>query len=247
MKQIVFLALAITMSGCSTYLVDYKTDVSKHEQPPTKEDSLTFEIRPVSKGIIFTIQNESQENAKIIWDKSYFITPDGNSYKALNTDLLDEDSKVAQKSSHESIIPSNASFTRFTTPTTRAHEIKYTDVSQFYSSWNNSIVGYSLITNEKVIRVSPYWQNSFVAKGKEDLKKQINDLYTHSKENNKLGLGLMVEHAGVEREYRFDIRIDEIHVIKPHEDTKTKETTYTLEYIVDIKTGQCREVGQEIE
>ena len=70
--------------GCGTqYSLLYKTNVIPSFESSTTP--LSFTIDPLYNGVVFTVRNNSDHTAKIIWDKSYFIMPDGNSYKALNT------------------------------------------------------------------------------------------------------------------------------------------------------------------
>jgi len=83
-------------------------------------------------------------------------------------------------------------------------------------------------------------------KGKVTLQDHMRSLYDFSKNNNKLGLGLVVEHDDIEREYRFDIRINEIHLISEQRNAEAKTTTYTHEYTLDVPAGEWKKVGKKI-
>ena len=122
LKLLKILTVVFMLSGCSTqYSLLYKTNVMPNFKAD-KTDPLTFSLDPRPNGIHFTVQNNSDQTAKIIWDKSYFIMPDGNSFKALNADLLGEGYTTVIKAQYVSTIPSKSTFSRFTTA---AYEVKY--------------------------------------------------------------------------------------------------------------------------
>ena len=95
----------MTFAGCTkVYKVAYQTSLADSDRLDFEDEYFAFKFVPLPNGIWFDIYNKTKTTAKIIWDKSYFIMPDGNSYKALNTDLLKEERRIAEKAKYLSLI-----------------------------------------------------------------------------------------------------------------------------------------------
>lgn len=98
--------VAITISSCSVnYELSYDTYLENSEPKGLRfqDDSFIFNFIPVSNGIFFSINNLTDTTAFLIWDKSYFIEPDGNSYKAINLDLLKVEDEIVHKELNEEL------------------------------------------------------------------------------------------------------------------------------------------------
>jgi len=100
--------VSVIVSSCKvSYINTYQTYLKNNpEESLHYQDSIisvTFDVKPF--GILFDIENLSEKNLYLIWDKSYFINPDGSTSKALNTDILETNSKIVEKENYESIIP----------------------------------------------------------------------------------------------------------------------------------------------
>jgi hypothetical protein len=103
---------------------------------PYQDSLLKFTFFPQPNGIFFEIQNLSDNNIFLLWDESYFIDPNNNSSKALNTDILNTQQKVIEKQNNESIIPKRGTFRRFTTSSKNLVSIEKIDFTTYYLSPN---------------------------------------------------------------------------------------------------------------
>lgn len=245
----------IFITGCATkYSVIYESVLSKSENLLSIEDEFEFIFFPTYNGIVFEIRNNSDQTARIIWDKSYFIMPDGNSFKALNTDILKEDYEVVAKAKYVSTIPSNSKFKRFTTSALNSTKMHYTTTSEFNSRFDVNSFSYTQIVNEEFILSNPYWIPTIVIDSTvtdttvSELLKPISDfINTH----NNLGLGLVLEQNGTEKEYRFDFKIKKAHFIQKRTDSSNlsgKTTTeYYLEYTFDVEKNKWENVHKELD
>jgi hypothetical protein len=257
------------LTGCGTqYSLLYKTDVVTAFKNDSSEP-LTFAIDPLYNGIIFTVRNNSDQTARIIWDKSYFIMPDGNSYKALNTDILKEEKEIVHKAKYVSTIPSKASFTRFTTSSLNADKIRTGEAYGFATTWQNYTSVHIKYLVEDFIRYGSYWAitvkvDPFASSpGQTEEAAELNALIpigNSVRKNNNLGLGLVIEHRGKEKEYRFDIKITKVHAVKKvnvsEENKSYKEksaekdishqTKYILDYTFDVPSNKWEKVGIEL-
>src|SRR5271169_2818751 len=116
MKAIILISVSIVLFGCVSYRTLYDTYLLNSDPPKSlqfKDNNFEFVFQPVENGIWFQVKNLNEKPAFLEWDRSYFIEPSGNSYKALNTDLVNENSETKIKEKYESILPPNAIFQRF--------------------------------------------------------------------------------------------------------------------------------------
>ncbi len=118
------IALALSaalLTSCTTTLeVDYRFGVVVPEGlAPSAEDDAAFDFDfvVVPTGIYFTVQNNSSAPATIDWQNCFFIDTSGNTYNALNTDILNETNEVAFKSANRTQLPAKGRVSRFTTAT----------------------------------------------------------------------------------------------------------------------------------
>jgi hypothetical protein len=258
-KNALFICLVIFsiifITGCSThYSIIYETRLSKSENLSLTEDDFEFNFFPTYNGIVFEIKNNSDQTARLIWDKSYFIMPNGNSYKALNTDILKEDYEVVAKAEYVSTIPSNSKFKRFTTSSLNSAKMKYTTISEFNLRLNTSDISYTQIIKEEFILSNSYWTPTILIESAvtdttaSELLKPISDFINT---NNNLGLGLMLEHNGIEKEYRFDFIITKAHFIryKLNSSDELGNTTdkYYLEYTFFVEEKKWENVHKELD
>jgi len=245
----------IFITGCATnYSIIYESRLSKSGNLSSIENDFEFIFFPTYNGIVFEIKNNSDQTARIIWDKSYFIMPDGNSFKALNTDILKEDYEVVAKAEYISTIPSNSKFKRFTTSALNSAKMKYTTISEFNSKFNANSFSYKQIIKEEFILFNHYWiptimiESTVTDTTASELLKPICDfINTH----NKLGLGLVLEHNGSEKEYRFDFIITKAHFIEKKaitsDESGTTEGEYFLEYTFNVKEKKWENVHKKLD
>jgi hypothetical protein len=267
MKVLAILSLILALSGCATeYSLLYKTKVTPSPSVASSK-AFTFNLAPLPNGIVFSVVNNTNQTAKIIWDKSYFIMPDGNSYKALNTDILREQKEVVDKAQYISSIPSKSTFTRFTTATLNASKITQENVSVFVAKWNGYDTTHVSSVRQEFLHYGAYWPVSTKA----DVAMATNDKKTGSikkltsmeeakvlkalkpigntiQKGNKLGIGLVIEHEGVENEYRFDVVVEQIDAVKTtkiqQEVTPTIEKHW-LDFTYDVATDNWQKVEIE--
>jgi hypothetical protein len=259
MKFGLWIAIAyVLFSGCTVnYSLEYDTTL-KHNETSGNND-LDFKFTPLYNGVMFTIVNNSDETARILWDKSYFIMPNGNSSKALNPDLLREEKEIVDKSSNVSTVPSRSEFSRFTTSTLNATKFAFANISSFYTRIGSYESSSIRILNDEFVRSENYWPYQVVV----DMGSAMNDstktqvairgLETISnfvEMNNHLGVGFVIEQSGKEEEYRFDILIDKVHAIRKVSESssegKSTRVYYLLDFTYSTESKQWIKVGREI-
>ena len=221
-KYLIVLSILITMISCNTtYYYQYETYLknSSEQKLEFEDEQFKFNFLPRPDGIIFLIINKTDKPAYLIWDKSYFIEPSGNSVKALNTDLLDSSLKVAIKENQESILPQQAKFCRFTTAITNYQNIRYDQVNSLTSTYqknNLSLTNVSGTVTTYDYNISlNYWPVSrsttvdFVDGNNSEGKELIN----YIKNNDNMGLGLLIKHDTKIYDYRFDFKFKRVNVL----------------------------------
>ena len=204
------LLITLILSSCKvSYLVTYQTYLEGNpEESSEYSDSIIkvkFETKP--NGILFDIENLTTNNLYLIWDKSYFIEPDGESSKAFNQDVLETAVSIRDKENYESVIPQKAHFKRFTCSSKNISLFSIYTSLTFYSEALKSIntnADYS-----KFNKTGTYWYlgenmsysekseipilNSIVAY---KVQKEIN-------ERNSLSMGFTIKDKEQEIEYHF--------------------------------------------
>ena len=94
--------------GATRMDLDYSFDAitpAGLEVTPEAQGSFEFVFEVVPTGVYFTVTNHSATPASIDWAHCFFIDPSGNTYNALNTDILDESNEVARKSVNRTQLP----------------------------------------------------------------------------------------------------------------------------------------------
>jgi len=256
MRALLVVVILLVVSGCSPkYFLHYQTEIAASDNCLADEEIFEFSLQPVYNGILFTVENKSSNTAKIIWDKTYFILPNGNSYKALNTDILDEQHETVQKAEYISTIPSRSTFSRFTTAATKVNRINYVEVSEFYTRWNYRNSSSALIFEEELFVADSYWPLETENKKGGEPEDLLLDpipmgvMGNFIKANNKLGFGLVIEMEGIETEYRFDIKIlgvDALSATKKYDRFKGKYeyVNCKLEYSYRVQNTTWEKIGQ---
>ncbi|MFZ5940277.1 MAG: hypothetical protein ACOYXB_06855 [Bacteroidota bacterium] len=238
-----------TLTSCSNkYLYIYSTYISSpqsHENLEYEDSLFAFKFMPEPNGIYFNIYNKTSSSAYLIWDESYIIYPDGNSYKALNTDLLISDSKISEKEKYESIIPKESNFSRFTTSTlnlSTLHEINTLYFELPASNLSNTSVDY----NEFYYHFN-YWpiDNKIADTYPEFLKAIEDSVFNLLKENtinnNHLGIGLTLKTGSSTITYDFRFKIREIMVYKYNQSNGSYEKYKYLNENYDFEIQDLNE------
>jgi len=208
------LLITLILSSCKvSYLVTYQTylEGSSGESSEFNDSiiNVRFDARP--NGILFDIENLTSNNLYLIWDKSYFIEPNGESSKALNQDVLETTGSIRDKENYESIIPQKAHFKRFTCSSKNISLFDIYTSLTFYSEALkslNTVADYS-----KFYKTGTYWylgedinyssKNEIpVLNGRIAFKTQ-----REINENNNLALGFTIKNREIETEYHFKFPI----------------------------------------
>ena len=231
--------LAFLFSSCSnTYMVLYQTQLKdSNEKTLEIRDSLfIIDLHPVPNGIYFRIQNLGQQQAILKWDNCYFIGPDGNSSKAANSDLMNMPEELLNKDNGQTLIPPLAFIERFTTSNTKLKSFtKYNIFGSSQTEYQNntkfggffdfvSRIGYSVSSTQnnstaiisRQFTTETYWPYIYdLSAGSNDESIQylvLNKTIDYLKSNDNLGLGLVIEYAGILHNYRFNFKFSAVSV-----------------------------------
>ena len=240
-RILLYITLSTLLFGsCKvTYLVSYDSLIegSNDESLQYNDSIIKIVFSPRSNGVIFDIENLTKNNLYLIWDKSYFIEPNGSSSKLLNTDILNTNSAIRDKENYESIIPQSGHFIRFTTSATKISEFSIYNSSTVYNETTTSVktnTDYS-----KFYLTGKYWytgsKRPFSSKTEiPNLDKQeISAVQKFIKNNNQLGLGLTIRNKEKELEYHFKLPFTKAIISKK----MSEEYIYTTSYELNKKNG----------
>jgi len=234
---ILFLILILFISCSTTYKISYDTYLKDSLKKDLKysDDKFDFSFIPVSNGIWFTVKNKTNKTAYLVWDKTYFIEPSGNSYKALDVDALNTIEEIARKENNEDLIPANSNYARFTTPKNNLNKFEQYDYITINSIFTNST--YTSSNYYKFFEAGAYWKTTIQNEAKnnnygkdswerpayegdllESNSEQLKDFLIN---NNNLGLGLYIRHGEENYEYRFDFKIKQATIYEGDGDEKS--------------------------
>ncbi|MBW1613976.1 MAG: hypothetical protein JRJ57_08405 [Deltaproteobacteria bacterium] len=189
---------------------------SENKDLKYNDSILSFQFWPQPNGIYFQVENLTANNIFLIWDKTYFIGPNGNSFKALNTDILETQDKLVDKENYESIIPSNSKFLRFTTPNPNISIMEYQYTRILYSEIFNSInINDSY---HKFFQGNPYWMLTSSFKGTKDMaepdamaRQKVIDFMRNS---DNLGIGFTFRMGDEYIEYHFKLKVSQVDIYR---------------------------------
>lgn len=230
-KKIILLSLIfLCLISCeTTYYYQYETLLkgSTKQELSFEDEYFYFNFLPRPDGIIFLISNKTNKPAYLIWDKSYFIEPNGNSVKALNTDLLESSSRVAIKENQESILPQHAKFCRFTTAITNFQTVNYSQATSLSSTYLNNYFSLSnsntLFSSFSASVAKNYWPAEVRRPiGAWSLENEGKELTDYIKQNDNMGLGIYIKQDEKIYEYRFDFKFKRLNVYKNKLGTQDK-------------------------
>jgi hypothetical protein len=242
MKSIPVLVTLLFFCSCeSTLKMDYAYSIESsiaESNSPLQDGRFKFNFVALPSGVLFTIQNLSEEPAYIVWDDCYFVEPSGNTFNALNTDLVDESDSTAvqaMKSNYKTQVPAGTSVTRFTTATTNTQtvtrvnstqisldltSINYTyDGGSWYwsdplvsSTTRNFAMGLQQSTANNEWTASRYYPGSIKTastSGKDRrLNAKLDKLRAKIEQDQPMSLGLRMDCGGETFNYRFDFQVE---------------------------------------
>lgn len=209
---------------------------AENEEPlicPDERFPFQFEVIP--SGVFFSVRNLSSEPAFIDWEHCFVVTPDGNTFNALNTDILDESDEVALRSVHRTQLPVNTTVSRFTTATVgiteetvlTIHEVSSmlstTNVTwspNYYWAWANTATARTssdfsrtlTSTSADTWRARRYWPPRVEAPSGEEVE-VLQGVSESIGAKPAFGLGIRIVQGEVVTDYRFDFKIDAIFAI----------------------------------
>lgn len=232
----IFIIGLIFSSSCKvSYIAAYQTYLDGNLKPSLQfQDSIikiSFDPRP--NGIFFDIENLSNNNLYLIWDKSYFVEPSGNSSKLLNTDILVTTSVIREKENYESVIPQGSHFSRFTCSAKNISKFSRFNSVTFYNEISKTIntnMDYS-----EIWLTGNYWylgqkRKYFSAKEIPNLDKlETEYVQKYIANNNNLGLGFTLKDKGHEIEYHFKLLIKKVTISKKTGNDFLYQKSYDLE------------------
>jgi hypothetical protein len=234
--KMVFTVLAfICLGSCKVaYIHSYHTylDGSPNESLNFRDSIISISFDPRSNGIYFDIENLTKNNLYLVWDKSYFIEPSGNSSKTLNTDILETTSTLRDKENNESVIPKGAHFKRFTCSAKNVSLFSLYNSITFYNEvtkTTNSYADYS-----KFYRTGSYWylgsKRSYqTQKEIPDIDKQeIAEVSKFIMNNDNLGFGITLKNKEKLIEYNFKFPINKVEISKQTNNDLVYEPSYEL-------------------
>ena len=232
MRGRIFLQIMLMVActyGCAThaYRTEFHTYLlqSDPQSLQFRDDKFTFVFTPVPNGVFFSIENSSQAPAFLVWDRCYFIEPGGNSSKALNVDLLEENAATRDKANYESIIPPNGIFSRFTTSALNIDEFSSLRSYQITKYSSGIATAYSYAEIHKFCSFGRYWPD-FQSTVKDSAfydhhmvrnvvvmkERGFANISSYVIDNDRMGVGLCIRLNEQLHDYRFDFRFDKIEV-----------------------------------
>jgi len=236
-KSILFLLIFIVASCATQYRVVYDTYLEKSDNKSLtfQDENFYFEFLPVPNGVYFKIKNLTTKPAVLIWDRSYFIEPDNNSYKLLNTDILHEEEETRRKTKYESMLPPGAFFSRFTTSAVNVDKflsIKNKKVSSYFEIYNIDFLTTSTeVEYQTFLSYGRYWPEIGKIKTSK-LDKELNRIKQYVLTNNSMGIGFGIKSEENILDYKFDFKFKRVTVHKVKQEggtTFTPEVTEKLE------------------
>lgn len=242
-------AFVAAITSCATTIeLDYAYDVSSElkEAPDGSftDGRFTFDFIAVPTGVLFSITNETEEPAYLRWDDCYFVEPNGNTFNALNTDLIKEtdvNQTQAAKSQFLTQVPSNTTVTRFTTAITNAEAdsiVTSVEVANILttanytwsgSEWSWSVPSVSALVSSyaesfRTIRSEDYWyaRKYYPTRMRGNHQQLVDDLASLTQRISRdrpMGLGLCIVTKNEPTNYRFDFTIDAVVATRTIRDT----------------------------
>lgn len=198
-----------------------------------------FRFQPTVTGVFFTLENLSDKPAYIDWDNCFFVEPNGNTFNALNTDILNESdevsSRTANTTAHRTQVPRRSIVKRFTTSTVNAREQNLVTIKEIGSmlsttnvQWNKKLAGWKWVgtaqstTNSSyasTLTVSSvdswyarrYWTQTVDMKPGDDVEAaSLKAISDFLLDNPSMAFGLRVLHGDEVLDFRFDFLVEAV-------------------------------------
>jgi hypothetical protein len=224
---------------CTTFRVVYATEIDGADSLRFEDAEFAFSFLPVYNGVVFEIYNKTDTPAYLNWDKTYFVQPDGNSFKAVNADILITADKLADKEAYESVVPPRARFARFTTSAPNVSFLSATSVAEITNATRSGdtirVVATGSSTTWEAFRAGAFWPIGLTRMNlgltDEWLSAKGDELALYVRQNDRMGIGFYMIHGETPKEYRFDFRFSRVQVFGEEIDPSTWKRVSRLMYI----------------
>jgi len=221
--------LAILFTGCSSYNIIYQCELDKHTGNKLHyEDQLfSFDFIPGYNGIYFVIKNKTNQTAFLQWNKTYFAQPDGNTYHALNYDVVEISEKALNRLPNESIIPPDGIIARFTTSLNRMEVIDYSTIKSLNNHYgtihrdrqtatiHSRNTELTKIKHESYVVIANYWP--YCIKLEDQISNpensKLQELSKFLSNNNEIKYGFSIKTAKDIKEYNFVLKITQADIV----------------------------------
>lgn len=215
-----FLTTTIFLSSCSIYYkVEYQTylEGSPNESLQYRDSLVNVSFDPKPNGIYFNIENLKKNNLYLIWDKSYFIEPNGSSSKSLNIDVFETPSPIREKENYESVLPQGYRLKSFTCSSKDISIFSTYNSLTLYNQLTNSINIYSDYNEFYLLGKYWYLGEKVSYSSKSEIPKinenEVSLIQKYIKDNNNLSMGFTIRNKNNEFEYHFKFPIKKVVVL----------------------------------
>jgi len=209
MRKLFLLLLFVVVSCAPTYRMVYNSYLTQSNNKSLSfEDSrFAFSFTLWPNGIFFTVKNKQDSTGYILWKDSYFINPDGNSYQALNTDVLNIDEKIMYRYDNKSPIAPLSNLTRFTTASNNVSSyVEYSTVA-INKKFGNKSTKSSVLSKNSFFSTGAYRTREISTGSSRILKRRLAKLSEDTKKYNSLGMGLKIRIGKSLYRYKFNFKV----------------------------------------
>ncbi|MCD4829665.1 MAG: hypothetical protein K8R90_09595 [Candidatus Cloacimonetes bacterium] len=204
----------LLLTACSSVKVLYTYDYSLVEPQRSGlsyTDSLfIFSFTPTYNGILFKVHNRTEKPTILLWDYTYFITPDGNTYNALHTDLLEANLEAIVKAKYQSIIPPGGQIRRFTTPISNISCFSYDAYKEYTIALLNTSLTFADAISYEYYLMGNYYPVTASFK-KTEIEAKLNQVSIDFCNERQVGIGMRIAVDEKEYDYLFMFQVDTIH------------------------------------
>jgi len=142
------------------------------------------------------------------------MTPDGNSYNALHTDLLETEKEILDKAKYQSIIPVHGYLSRFTAPVSSIKYYSYKSFYQYTTRLGNTTLTISDKTLYKYYIAGNYYpvrdELWYGRKDRKYLMSHLTKLSQYILNNRQSGIGFRILLDEVSYDYTFLFEVSSI-------------------------------------
>ena len=199
------------------------------------DEKFAFQFEVIPSGVYFEVSNESESAAYIDWGHCFFVVPDGNTFNALNTDILEESNEVSSRSVHRTQLPPACTVKRFTTATvgtTEQTKVSVREVGYQLSetrvtyaedgdwAWSPTAISRTSLAYARGLTMSSrdswgskdYWPAECERVAFDNIGVLREEITPLVETGTSFGLGVRIVQDGSPIDYRFDFDLDVVYV-----------------------------------